>query len=529
MTPQPRTPTVGLVSLVGAGPGDPQLITLRGADCLREAEVVIYDHLAHPALLDYCPPDAERVNAGKAAGKHTLSQDAIERLMLARARAGRRVVRLKGGDPYLFGRGGEEGEALARAGIPFEVVPGVTSAVAVPAYAGIPLTHREHASSVAIVTGHEDPSKPSSQLHWPALAKSADTIVCLMGVRQLPEMVKQLLAHGRASSTPCAVIEWGTLPRQRTITGTLATIAPLAKRAKLEPPAICIVGDVVRLRARLNWFEARPLFGRRVLVTRPLAEARGLAESLARAGADVVTLPAIEALPLEDYSLLDQAIRHMDSYHWLFFTSAVGVQYFFRRLAHLQRDVRALAGMRLGVVGPKTAQALRKLGLRVDFVPTDTRQEGMITELLPETVHGQRILIARAEQARDVLPEGLKRMGAAVEVVPVYRTVPPPSFAERLAALEPAVGPTIVTFTSSSCVRHLWEALPPAQRKAFFARVITASIGPVTSATLREHKLPVHVEAPTATIEALTQAIVAHVRAPKRAPARRGAAARASR
>ncbi len=504
-----RPQRVGCVFLVGAGPGDPGLITLRGVDCLREADVVIYDRLAHPSLLEYAPADAERIDAGKRAGRHTLRQATIERLMIARAKEGKRIVRLKGGDPMLFGRGGEEAQALAAARIPFEIVPGVSSLTAVPAYAGIPLTHRDYASSVAVVTGHEDPRKPSSHLAWPHLATGVDTLVCLMGVRQLPEMARQLLKNGRSPSSPCAVIEWGTLPRQRTITGTLATVARQARVARLHPPAIFLVGNVVRLRRSLNWFETRPLFGTRVLVTRPHDQASPLSERLSRLGAEAIILPAIEAVPLDDYAALDQAIHQLDRYHWLFFTSAVGVEYFLRRLRFLRKDVRALGGLKLGAIGPKTAQALRRLGLLVDFIPEDSRQEGMLTELLPETVRGRRMLIVRAAQARDVLPDGLRQMGASVDIVPVYRTLPPPSLRRQLASLDGA--PIIITFTSSSCAHHLWAALPPSRRRSFFKRATLASIGPVTSATLKAYQLPVHVQAKASTVESLVDAIVAHV------------------
>ncbi len=514
------TRKMGRAYLVGAGPGDPRLITLRGIECLREAQVVIYDRLAHPSLLDYAPADAERIDAGKEAGHHTLAQDAIERLMITRAKQGQCVVRLKGGDPMTFGRGGEEAEALAKARIPFDIVPGVTSATAVPAYAGIPLTHREHASSVAFVTGHASPGKSESHVDWKRLSTGVDTLVCLMGVKQLPQTVRALIANGRAATTPCAVIEWGTLSRQRTIIGTLGTIASAARATTLGPPAILIVGNVVRLRPRINWFETKPLFGRRVLVTRPQEQAQALVESLTRLGADVITLPAIEAVPLDDYAPLDQAIGQLDRYHWLFFTSAVGVDYFLRRLRYLKKDVRSLAGVKLAAIGPKTAQALRRLGLRVDFVPQDSRQEGLLADLVPETMRGQRVLIARAQVARDLLPEGLRQMGATVDVAPVYRTLPPQALRSRLAAIAADRAPTIVTFTSSSCVHHVWEALPAARRRAFFKRVTTASIGPVTSATLREYGWPVHIQAPTATIESLTETVVKHVQHPARRPRR---------
>ena len=497
----------GIVYLVGAGPGDPKLITVRGQELLRQADAVVYDHLVTPTLLKVCPPKAKLVYVGKEAKRHTLSQEQTNQLLIRSAKAGKRVVRLKGGDPFLFGRGGEEAQALAKAGVPFEVVPGVTSALAVPAYAGIPVTHRALSSSVAILTGHEDPTKPESAIRWDQAAMGADTLVFLMGVSTLPGIVSQLTRHGRSAKTPCAVIEWGTWPRQRTVTGTLTTIVSRVKRAKIEPPAILVVGDVVRLRSQLNWFERRPLFGTRVLVTRPAEKASSLAEQLETLGAEVEELPAIALAPVRPNGVFREAVHDIPKTDWVFFTSPEGIGWFSRMLKPYRKDVRWLSGCHIGAIGPKTAAAIEEAGLHVDFVPKRFSQEGVLQDLPRRVLRGRRALILSAAQSRDVLADGLRRRGMAVTKVPIYRTVLPPALTEGLKTLfqKPF---DLVTVTSASCVDHLHQAMRMAGKGQEFRRLCFASIGPVTSAAVRTFGGQVAMEAKVSTIEGLVEAIV---------------------
>ncbi|HWP34573.1 MAG TPA: uroporphyrinogen-III C-methyltransferase, partial [Thermodesulfobacteriota bacterium] len=375
------SPAPGTVYLIGAGPGDPGLLTLRGAECLARADVVVYDYLASPLLLRHAREDAERVYVGKRGGGERTEQAAITALLIERARAGRTVARLKGGDPFIFGRGGEEAEALAAAGIPFEIVPGVTSAIAAPAYAGIPLTHRELASSVAFVTGHEDPAKAAPAVDWARLATGADTLVLLMGVRTLPDVVARLLAHGRPPATPVAVIRWGTTPEQETVVGTLADIVARVEARGLAPPALAVVGEVVRLRERLAWFEAKPLFGRRIVVTRAREQASELARTLRELGALPIECPTIALEPPESWAALDAALDRLGEYDWVVFTSASGVRFFLERLRTRGRDVRALGRARICAIGPATAEAVAALGLAVDAVPAEYVAEGVVEAL----------------------------------------------------------------------------------------------------------------------------------------------------
>jgi len=493
--------------LVGAGPGDPKLITVRGQELLRQADLVVYDHLVAPAVLRVCSSKAKLVYVGKEAKKHTVSQETINRLLIRSAKSGKRVVRLKGGDPFLFGRGGEEAQALAKAHVPYEVVPGVTSALAVPAYAGIPVTHRALSSSVAIMTGHEDPAKPESVIRWDRLATGCDTLVFLMGVSTLPGIVSQLTRHGRSAKTPCAVIEWGTRPRQRTVTGTLATIVARTKRAAIAPPAVLVVGDVVRLRSELNWFERRPLFGARILVTRPADKASSLAEQLEALGADVEELPAIALAPVRPNGSFRAAVDGIPKTDWVFFTSPEGIGWFSRMLKPYGKDVRSLLGCHIGAIGPKTAASIEEAGLHVDFVPKRFSQEGVLEDLPRRVLSGKRALILSAAESRDVLSDGLRRRGMAVTKVPIYRTVLPSGLTAGLKTLfrKPF---DLVTVTSASCVDHLHQAMQMAGKAREFRRLRFASIGPVTSAAVRAFGGHVAMEAKVSTIEGLIEAIV---------------------
>ncbi len=494
---------IGSVALVGAGPGDPGLITVRGVELLRQADVVVYDYLAGTDLLACAPPGAERIYVGKKAGQHTMRQEEINDLLVRLARSGKRVVRLKGGDPFVFGRGGEEAEALAAAGIPFEVVPGVTSAVAVPAYAGIPVTHRGAATSLAIVTGHEDPEKAESALDWEALAR-VDTVVILMGVGNLPQIVGELTRHGRAADTPVALIQWGTLGIQKTVAGTLSDIVRRVQEAGLESPAVTVVGNVVSLRERLAWFDRRPLHGLRVLVTRTREQAGHLSAALRAHGAEPVECPLIEIAPPLDWGPLDAALKRLGEYHWVVFTSANGVKMFFQRLALAGQDARAFAGVRLAAIGPATADTLAAWGLKADLVP-ETYVAEAVADAMGE-VGGLRVLLPRADIARPALADRLAQLGAQVDEVVAYRTVRPEALAARLR--KAAQDADVIAFTSSSTVQNFVEVLGRDEAAAVAERATVACIGPITAQTAREWGMTPLVVARDYTIDGLLRALV---------------------
>jgi uroporphyrinogen III methyltransferase/synthase len=503
---------LGKVYLIGAGPGDPGLFTLKGKRCLEEADVVAYDALANHRLLAHAKPSAEMIYVGKRGGQHALPQEEIGRLLVERARAGKIVARLKGGDPFIFGRGGEEAEELAAAGVPFEVVPGVTSAVAAPAYAGIPLTHRDFTSTVAFVTGHEDPTKEDTGIAWDKIATGIGTLVFLMGVSQLPEIVKRLIEHGRSPETPAAVIRWGTRADQTVVTGTLATL--VERCAGMKPPALIVVGEVVALREKLRWFEDKPLFGKRILITRAREQASAFAQRLEAAGAEVVEFPAIQIEPPESWKPLDASIGRLREYQWVVFTSANGVRFFWDRLQRAGRDVRDLFGIVVCAIGPATAAALLDRGIRADLVPAEFKAEGLLEAMGDERVRGKRILLARAAEAREVLPEELTRRGAIVDVVPAYRTVRNTANAEELRGLLRDGRVHAVTFTSSSTVRYFLE-LVGVEATQLLRGVVVASIGPITAETAAGHGIVSHIVPESYTIPALVDALVRHFRAPK--------------
>ncbi len=492
------------VYLIGAGPGDPGLITLKAIKAIEQADVVVYDYLANPRLLSYARAEAEKIYVGKKGGHHTLSQEGINQLLVEKAKQGKVVARLKGGDPFLFGRGGEEAEILVEAGIPFEVIPGVTSAIAAPAYAGIPVTHREHTSTFSMVTGHEDPTKQGSAIDWAALAKIG-TIAFLMGMKNLPRICENLIREGKPADTPVAVIRWGSTPRQRVVTSTLADIVQRVEEARLGPPSIILVGEVVRLREKLNWFEIKPLFGKRILVTRTREQASQLVELLEDLGAECLEVPTIKIEPLEDYQVLDQALTTLEDFDWVVFTSVNGVRYFFERLFAAGKDVRALAGAKLAAIGQATGQALKDYGLQVDLLPKEFRAEGLIAAFEELGVSGNKILIPRALEAREILPQRLQEMGAEVLVAPTYRTVIPEEEAARARELLHE-GVDVVTFTSSSTAKNLLAMLGD-EAQTLLSGVVRASIGPITSATLRKAGVPPQIEAREFTIPALVEAI----------------------
>ena len=505
-----------MVWLVGAGPGDPGLLTLRAKERIEKADVIVYDHLANPSFLGHAKPDVELIYVGKEGSSHTMSQDEINRLIVEKAQAGLRVVRLKGGDPFVFGRGGEEAQELVRAGVPFEIVPGITSAIAVPAYAGIPLTHRDYTSTVAFVTGHEDPTKEKSNIAWDKLATAAGTLVFLMGVGNLSGIARRLMEHGRSPETPAAVIYRGTVPEQKTVIGVLGDIAEKAKNEKIGPPAIIVVGDVVNLRKELDWYESRPLFGKRILVTRAREQASDFVARLAELGAECVEFPTIAVLPPESWGNLDRTIKSIERYQWLVFTSVNGVRFFFTRLEALGRDVRSLGGIKIGAIGPKTSEEIRARGIRPDLLPEEYRAEALVEAFKKEKVRGCRILLPRAAQAREVLPRALGEMGAQVDVVDAYRTIRPSGDKEIVMELLEKGEIQMVTFTSSSTVNHFVEIFDKEKDQVLerLKRTAVACIGPVTAKTAEEKGFQVSLVPSEYTIEALTEAILEYFTSP---------------
>lgn len=486
------------VYLVGAGPGDPDLITCKGRALVEQADAVLYDHLAPHVLLDLAPPHAERIYVGKKRSSHAFSMEEICGMMIERAHRGLKVVRLKGGDPFIFGRGGEEAEALATAGIPFEIVPGVTAPLGIAAYTGVPLTHREHTKLVTFVTGH-DPAA----IDWSSVG-TTETLVIFMGLTCFDEIARDLIANGRPASTPAMAVRWGTRPDQHTVTGTLATLPALIHEQDLKPPATIIVGEVVGLREKLNWFERLPLFGERIVVTRARGQAEALSAKLRALGAEVIELPTIEILPALDYEPLDRAIANLDSYDWLIFTSANGVRFFLERLDRSASDLRSLRA-RICAIGPATRAAIEAQHLKVDVMGKDYVAEGLLEALSSHDPAGKRILLPRAAVARDLVPAELARRGAHVDVVEAYRTgTPAVAKAAAREIFSSAHGPHWVTFTSSSTVQNFVAAVSAAA----LAGVRVASIGPVTSATARRLGIEVAVEASVFTMDGLVDAIV---------------------
>ena len=503
------TPKPGMVYLVGAGPGDPGLLTRRGFDVLSKAQVVVYDQLANDRLLDLAPKTAERIYAGKTKGRFAIAQDEINRLLVDRAKTGLRVVRLKGGDPYVFGRGAEEAECLHEAGVPFTVVPGVTAGVGVTAYAGLPVTHRAAASAVAFVTGHEDPEAPSGdkpRLDWRSLAAFPGTLVVYMGVTHLPALCRTLIREGKPSTTPAALIQSGTLPRQRTVVATLADLPDRAAQAGLGPPALFVVGDVVAHRSSLNWFEERPLFGRRIVVTRPAGESDRAATSLEELGAEVLIAPTVVIREVEDFERLDDALRRLERFDWLVFTSSNGVTHFLDRLETLGLDARALGRIKIAVVGPSTAETLATYRLKADLIPTSFRAEGLVDVLAREAA-GARILLAGADRGRSVLKDELRAI-AEVEQVVVYRNADADSLPVEVVERMTAGTVDWITLTSSAIAERLFALLPDEARANVGTKIKAATISPLTSATAAKLGWSIVAEAVDHTWDGLVAAIV---------------------
>ena len=493
----------GKVYLVGAGPGDLGLVTLRAKECTESADVIVYDHLANPEALGWARDDAEIVYAGKTSGESQMSQNEINALLIEKARQGKQVVRLKGGDPFVFGRGAEEAQAIADAGIQFEIVPGVTSSIGGPAYAGIPITHRAHNSHVTFFTGHEDPAKTESAIDYAALAKLGGTQVMLMGVERLGSITSEMMKHGMRGDLPVALIRWATTGRQETLTGTLSDIAKKAAANDFTAPAIAVFGEVVGLRDKLNWYETRPLLGKRIVVTRTRKQASVLSGKLRALGAHVIELPTIRIEPPSDLREFAELVQDAHIYDWIVFTSANGVDAFFDIFFKLYDDTREIGGARIAAIGPATAQRLKDFHLHVDLQPKDFVAEEIVREFKKQgSIENLKVLLVRAEKARDVLPKELSALGAIVDEALAYRTVPETrdiSGARRQLAKE---GADLITFTSSSTVENFLALKLPWPKG-----MQVASIGPITSQTARENGLKVDVEAQQHDTEGLVRAI----------------------
>lgn len=496
----------GIVYFVGAGPGDRGLITVKGLKILAQAQVILYDNLINIGLLDSCSPTAEKISVGKTGGEPSLTQEEINCIMLQKARDGKRVVRLKGGDPFLFGRGGEEAQILYQAGIPFQVIPGVPSAIAVPAYAGIPVTDRRYASSVAFITGHEAQSKESSSLAWPETAHAADTLVFLMGMRNLSRIVEQLIYHGREPETPAAVIQRGTLGTQKVVVGTLDSICIRVQQHALKPPGILIVGDVVRMRQELRWFEYLPLFGKRIIITRELQEQNPLSELLEQNGAEIVLLPTIALQPPDSYQSLDEAIAQLQQFQWVIFTSTNGVRFFMDRLLSSGRDIRALSRHLIAAIGSGTARTLSSYYIQADVVPEEFSAEGLVSSFTRQNITGVKVLIPRAQKGRDVLEVGLRALNNEVMAVPVYKTVMPPELqsAESFKMLHPG---DCLVFTSSSTVHNFFDSVP-ASVLPELRDMVMACIGPITEGALRKRGFNAHIVPERYDFTSLAEAII---------------------
>jgi uroporphyrinogen III methyltransferase/synthase len=495
----------GKVYLVGAGPGDPGLITVKGLECLRKADVIIYDRLVDDSLLGEASPGSEKIYVGKGRGCHALEQKEINLLLIGKAREGKTVVRLKGGDPFVLGRGGEEAEVLAANDIPFEVVPGVSSAYAVPAYAGIPVTHRRLASSFTVITGHEDPEKDESSIAWDRISTGSDTLVFLMGMGNLAHIVNKLIQNGRPSSTPVAVISQGTSPEQRTLVGTLEDIVSRAQKEGFEPPAVIVVGEVVKLREQIRWFEKLPLFGKRVLVTRAEHQTKELSRLLLERGAIPVEMPVIKVSPPRTWKELDKAILNLKNYDWAIFTSVNAVDIFWKRLQAKKMDARQFGGIKIGAIGPATAGALETRGLRPDYVPKTYTSQGFLSGLNKQDIAGCRVLLPRADIAGNELNDGLIKLGAKVHQVTTYRTATVTNVVTQAKQQLLKAEIDVITFTSASTVNSLLAIL--GQRWEVIKRARLACIGPNTAAALADKGLKADIVAREHTMPGLVAAV----------------------
>ena len=497
----------GMVYLIGAGPGAPGLITLKAIECIKEADVVVYDYLANKRFLEYAGKRAEIIYVGKQGGAHTLPQDEINKLIIKKAQKGKIIARLKGGDPFIFGRGGEEAEEIIQAGIPYEVIPGVTAGVAAAAYAGIPLTHRDFTTTVAFITGHEDPTKEDSNIYWDKISTGIGTLVFYMGIGNLEPNMKKLMENGRSPDTPVALIRWGTTSNQETIIGTIKDIAEKAKQANFKAPAITVVGGVVSLRDKLRWFDKKPLFGKKIIVTRSREQASDFSVLLEKYGAEPIEFPTIETVPPKDWKEIDRAIKNLPKYDWAIFTSINGVKYFIERLKKQGKDIRELKGIKICAIGPATAKAIEDLGIKVDLLPKEYRAESIITGLGKTKIKGRRFLLPRALKAREVLPEEIKRLGGKVDVVTAYRTVQPKEKTDEIRKMLREKRVDVVTFTSSSTVENFVNMFKRNEVPGILNGTRVACIGPITKDTATKLGIKTDIMPEKYTIPALTEAI----------------------
>jgi len=493
--------------LVGAGPGDYKLITLKAVECLKKADVVIYDRLANKRFLDFAKEGSELIYVGKASSCHALPQDQINKLIVKKAKEGKTVVRLKGGDPYLFGRGGEEAEELRQEGIPFEIVPGITSAISVPAYAGIPVTHRDFVSSVHIITGHEKPEKNVSNIDYELLAKLKGTLIFLMGLGNLSSICSNLIKNGKAPDTPAAVISKGTTPAQKKVVGTLADIEEIVNKVRIIPPSIIIVGEVVGLHDRLDWFQKKPLSGKRVLITRTRNQASILAEKIDDLGGEVYSFPTIKIMEPEDFTQIDHKLSEIEEYDWIIFTSVNGVDAFFRRLKTIKRDIRNLKGIKIGAIGTSTGAALEERGIIADYIPEEFQAEALALGLKERIKAGEKVLLPTADIARKLLGEELTAHGVIVDKIDMYRTIPGEGDRELLLEWLNQKEIDIITFASSSTVKNFVKILG-SENLSLLNGVKVACIGPVTKGTAEELGLKVDVSPAEFTIDGLVEALL---------------------
>jgi uroporphyrinogen III methyltransferase/synthase len=501
----------GFVYLVGAGPGDPGLFTIKGKELLEQAEVVVYDRLVSPEIIAWANPQAELIYVGKESSRHTLSQDEINALLAEKAGQGKKVVRLKGGDPFVFGRGGEEALYVRERGLDFAIVPGISSAIAVPAYAGIPVTHRDTTSSFAVITGHEKPGKEVSSINWKLISTGIGTLVFLMGVENLEYIVKNLMENGRNPETPVALIRRGTMPDQEVVSGKLNNIVERVRQAELKPPAIIVVGETVDLRRELGWWETGPLWGKRIMVTRSRNQASILVKKIRELGGDAIEFPTIEIAEEKNLDQLYRAFKDIKSYYWIIFTSVNAVDIFFRKLKSQGHDIRILAGIKIGAIGPATAARLRECGLLVELMPDEYQAEGIVKEIQNEIVPGQKVLLPRARGARDILPLQLKKLGADVEEIFLYQAVVPNNIKNVNVTEILAQSIDYISFTSSSTVTNFIDIIGSQQAQAFSRKVKVVCIGPITAEKAREKGLKVDISASEYTIDGLLQSILTDI------------------
>jgi uroporphyrinogen III methyltransferase/synthase len=498
----------GKVYLIGAGPGDIGLLTVKGLKCLQKAEVVVYDFHLNAQILNYINHDAEFIYAGKRGGHHAMTQDEINQALVDKAKEGKTVCRLKGGDPFVFGRGGEEAEVLVNEGIEFEVIPGVSSSIAAPAYAGIPLTHRKYSSSFAVITGNEDITKPESSIDWSKFANSFDTLVFLMGVKNIGAITSKLIEHGKSPDTPTAVVRWGTRPDQKTVVSTLKGIAGLVKEENIKPPAVMVVGNVVKLRDTLKWYENKPLFGHRILITREYTKDYEPLEDL---GAEIFEFPTIEIVPPESYKELDESIDKVETYNWIIFTSANGFKYFMQRLLDKNKDIRDLRGIKICAIGTKTAEAIRNYGIKVDLIPEEFNAEGLIKafSLQPSalSLKGLKILLPRAEVAREVFPQRVRELGGEIDTPAAYSATKPEKHGKRLKRFLKEGRISVATFTSAATFNNFVDIMGE-DAIEILKDVTIAVIGPVTAKAIEKAGLKASIMPKEATIKAMVDEII---------------------